>query len=296
VLGWVPMVYSTLQELCVAGENQASSRIVLMSELPRLEMESLLQARRKNRHGTRIVGRSGRPSDIDDLILVQAHHANSVITPPSKTSIDATTIKTVLAVAEDSRRLGSEPHMIAPIFRQSFVTVARLAALEPGVGDVDGSRRSDRERIVTCPCPDPVHPQPVGRHGAEGSDGTGRRHRRPDPARVSRRPRVLEQDLLRDAGERRGAEAVLSHRDQVRRTALRRAGAQSRTNRRSALVPDIPLIVAFGIGPIMRMFGGGNALASRPIGLGTSTHGDGATAGGGVSRQQSGKDARIPEA
>ena len=130
VLGWGPMVYATVQQLCIAGENQASNCIVLLSERPRLEMESLLQARLPDRHGARVVCRSGSPSDIDDLILVQAHRAKSVIVLPSKQSTDATTIKTVLAVAEESRRLGSEPHIIAPIFRQSFMPVAKLAAPE----------------------------------------------------------------------------------------------------------------------------------------------------------------------
>lgn len=128
VLGWGNLLYSTVRQLCLAGANQSSNTIVVMCERPRIEMEALLATRVQDRCGARIVCRSGRPSDIDDLALVQAHHAKSVIVLPGDDGNDASTIKTVLAVAEEADRLGSDPHIIAPIFRQGLMPVARLAA------------------------------------------------------------------------------------------------------------------------------------------------------------------------
>lgn len=128
ILGWGPMVYPAVSQLCIAGSNRKFNCIVVMSELPRGEMDAMLKARVPDRHGARIVCRRGSPSDLDDLEMVQAHAARSVIVLPGDAGSDAPTIKTVLAVAEEARRLDREPTIIAPIFRPSFIPVARLAA------------------------------------------------------------------------------------------------------------------------------------------------------------------------
>ena len=79
VLGWSVQIFTILNELMIANENQSRARIVILADEDKVEMEDRIQERVKFRGGTRIVCRSGNPLDPNDLEIVSPHTAKSII-------------------------------------------------------------------------------------------------------------------------------------------------------------------------------------------------------------------------
>lgn len=112
ILGWSPQIFTILQEVITANENQKDGVIVILADKDKVEMEEELNARLSDTKTTRIICRSGSPNDPTDLEIINPHTARSIIIlPPEEGDADSYVIKTTLAVTNNPNR-HPEPYQI----------------------------------------------------------------------------------------------------------------------------------------------------------------------------------------
>ena len=127
VLGWSAQVFTVLDELMTANENQPHARIVVLAEKDKVAMEDEIRDRVKVRGKTRIVCRSGNPIDPNDLEIVSPHTAKSIIVlPPENSDPDTDVIKTVLAITNSPHRQAKPYHIVTQIRRADNLSILRI--------------------------------------------------------------------------------------------------------------------------------------------------------------------------
>lgn len=99
VLGWSPKIFPIVSELTVANENQGGGAVVVLAAMDKDEMERQLEARVRDRRGTRIVCRNGVPFEPIDIAIARPEAAKSVVVlNPGHDDGDAEVVKTTLAL------------------------------------------------------------------------------------------------------------------------------------------------------------------------------------------------------
>src|SRR5258706_1940376 len=89
ILGWSPQVFTILNELMLANENQSNARIVVLADKDKVEMEDEIRERVEKHGRTRIICRYGSPIDLTDLEIANPHQAKSIIIlPPENNDSD----------------------------------------------------------------------------------------------------------------------------------------------------------------------------------------------------------------
>lgn len=105
ILGWSPQVFTILEEIITANENQKNGVIAILADMDKVEMEEEIAARIEDTKTTRIICRSGSPNDPTDLEIISPHTARSIIIlPPEQGDPDSYVIKTALAVTNNPNR------------------------------------------------------------------------------------------------------------------------------------------------------------------------------------------------
>jgi Trk K+ transport system NAD-binding subunit len=99
VLGWSPKVFDVVSELVEANRNLRRACIVVLADRDTVEMNDALNERIPDRGPTKIVCRSGEPSDPVSLDIVRAVDASSVVVL-SETEGDASAVRTTLALMQ----------------------------------------------------------------------------------------------------------------------------------------------------------------------------------------------------
>lgn len=117
ILGWSPQIFTILNELMIANENQPRARIVVLAEKDKVEMEEEIWERVESRGKTRIICRSGSPIDPNDLEIASPHTAKSIIVLPPNGSKDpdSEVIKTVLAITNNPRHREEKHHIVTQV-------------------------------------------------------------------------------------------------------------------------------------------------------------------------------------
>ncbi len=127
VLGWSPQIFTVLNELMMANENQSSARIVVMADKDKVEMEDEIRERVEVRGKTRIICRNGDPIDPKDLEIASPHQAKSIIVlPPENRDPDTDVIKTVLAITNNPNRRAEKYHIVTQIRHAKNLPVLKL--------------------------------------------------------------------------------------------------------------------------------------------------------------------------
>ena len=98
ILGWSTRVFPILQQLSVANENVKNPLVVIFSAEDRVAMEEEISSRVGDLGKTRVVTRTGDPTNPRDLERANVGAARSVIILDADESGDATVVATVLAV------------------------------------------------------------------------------------------------------------------------------------------------------------------------------------------------------
>ncbi len=134
ILGWSESIFTILKEVTVANESPGRKVIAVLADRDKVEMEDELRSKVRGLRGTRVVCRSGSPSDPDDLALVRPETARSVIVLSPDVhdedrvegfDPDAAVIKNLLALRSiDSR--GSSRRVVAEVRHPASVDAARL--------------------------------------------------------------------------------------------------------------------------------------------------------------------------
>ncbi|NBE99956.1 potassium transporter TrkA [Nonomuraea sp. KC401] len=125
VLGWSDQVFTIVAELAKAQASQRSSVIAILAERDKLEMEEQVREQAGDLGKTRIVCRTGRPTEPHDLDLMNLAAARSVVVlSPEREDPDAHVIKILLALA---KREGVHPPAVAALTSSRNMAAARLA-------------------------------------------------------------------------------------------------------------------------------------------------------------------------
>ncbi|WP_183095542.1 CASTOR/POLLUX-related putative ion channel [Nocardioides stalactiti] len=134
VLGWSSAIFTVVGELAIANESRRRPVVVVMADRDKVEMEDELRAKVRDLRGTRIVCRSGSPSDIDDLAVVRPAAARAVVvlspdgpvgSEAAGVDADSEVIKTLLALRAADKD-GTGPRVVAQLRDPANLEVARL--------------------------------------------------------------------------------------------------------------------------------------------------------------------------
>ena len=127
ILGWSDQVIEIIKELVIANESEKHASIVVMSDLPKEEMDDYFNIHlpNKERKSTRIITRSGVVSSLESLERVSVTESKAVIILPGvnesgseeeKVISDAKTLKTLLAVVAASKEDETRTNIITEVF------------------------------------------------------------------------------------------------------------------------------------------------------------------------------------
>ena len=132
VLGWSTQIFTILNELMTANENQSNARIVILADKDKVQMEDEIRERVEVKGKTRIICRNGSPIDPNDLEIASPHSSKSIIVlPPESSDPDTDVIKTVLAITNNPNRRAEPYHIVTQIRNAKNMDVLKL------VGDKD---------------------------------------------------------------------------------------------------------------------------------------------------------------
>ncbi|WP_113700152.1 CASTOR/POLLUX-related putative ion channel [Nonomuraea lactucae] len=125
VLGWSDQVFTIVSELVKAQASHPGSVIAVLAERDKLDMEEQIREHVGDLGRTRVVCRSGRPTEPRDLTLMNLAGACSVVVlSPDGEDPDAHVIKILLALA---KREGAHPPVVAAVAATRNIPAARLA-------------------------------------------------------------------------------------------------------------------------------------------------------------------------
>lgn len=124
ILNWSPSIFDIISELAIANLSRKRPRIVIMANMDKVEMEDEIAAKVPDLRNTRVICRSGDPTDLYDLALVSPQTSRSIIVLSPETEDmerndpDSQVVKTILALVNDpARRLA--PYRIAAEIRDA---------------------------------------------------------------------------------------------------------------------------------------------------------------------------------
>ncbi len=119
ILNWSASIFDIISELTIANQSRRRPRIVIMADKDKVEMEDEIAQKVPNLRNTRIICRSGDPTDLGDLSITSPQTSRSIIVvSPEADDPDSRVIKTVLALVNDPRRR-TEKYQIAAEIRES---------------------------------------------------------------------------------------------------------------------------------------------------------------------------------
>ena len=127
ILGWSSKIFTIISELVIAGENQKKPRIVILSEMDKVEMEDLIREKIPNMGNMKVICRTGCPNDLDSLAMVNPHEAKSIIIlSPEVGNADSQAIKTILAITNNPKRKEGAYHIVSEIKDFKNYEVAKM--------------------------------------------------------------------------------------------------------------------------------------------------------------------------
>ncbi|MBN2729987.1 MAG: hypothetical protein JXR53_12250 [Bacteroidales bacterium] len=130
ILGWSPKVFTIIQQLTIANENQHKPRIVVMSDKDKTEMEEEIKNQVSDTKNSKIICRTGSPMEMIDLEMVNFNTARSIIIlPPNNNGFeDIFVIKTVLAIVNNPDRKKDDYHITVEVQEKKNQEVIEMVA------------------------------------------------------------------------------------------------------------------------------------------------------------------------
>jgi len=131
ILGWSEQIFTIIDELAIACEDERNPCLVVLAEQSKQEMEEEIRLK-VNRYGRlRIICRSGSPQDIDDLTMVSMERARAIIIlAPEVEDPDSEVIRTALALTNHPSRLPRRMHIVAEIHNARNLEIAHVIGKE----------------------------------------------------------------------------------------------------------------------------------------------------------------------
>ena len=150
ILGWSDQVMPIIAELLIASRSQKRACIAILADKDKVEMEDEIRAKVGAMGRTRIVCRTGSPTDMTDLEIINPHASRSIIVlSPDNDNPDATVIKVLLALINNPQRRQDHYHIIAEIRDNKNADVTRMVGRDEVVL-VQGNELIPRITAQTC--------------------------------------------------------------------------------------------------------------------------------------------------
>ena len=127
VLGWSRQIFTIVSELAAANESRRGGCIVIYAEHDKLWMEHELRAKLRGTRRTRVVVRTGDPTDPGTLELVAPERARAIIVlAPEGARDDTQVVRALLAVGRTTPEPGRRQHVVTEIRDPRNLAVAQL--------------------------------------------------------------------------------------------------------------------------------------------------------------------------
>lgn len=127
IFNWSPSIFDVIRELVIANESRRRPRIVIMANRDKVEMEDEIASKIDDLKNTRIICRSGEPTDLFDIAIVNPDAARSIIIlSPEDEDPDPQVIKTILALVNAPERRPEPFNIAAEIRDEASAEVARV--------------------------------------------------------------------------------------------------------------------------------------------------------------------------
>ncbi len=133
ILGWSEGIFTIISELIVANENKQRSCLVILSLKDKVEMEDQIREKVVDTGRTRIICRTGNPTRLSDLDIVNLDFAKSIVIVSEEGDSSANTLKTLLAIINRPNRRPEPYHIVANIYKSEDLPVGRII----GKGEVE---------------------------------------------------------------------------------------------------------------------------------------------------------------
>jgi voltage-gated potassium channel Kch len=122
-------VFTIINELVIANENQKRPRIVVLATEEKTVMEDEIKDKCPQLKNTKVICRSGNPNDMVDLAIVNPQEAKSIILlAPVAEDVDpdAQTIKNILAITNNPKRKEGTYHIVAEMRDEKNIQIAKI--------------------------------------------------------------------------------------------------------------------------------------------------------------------------
>jgi voltage-gated potassium channel Kch len=127
IFNWSPSIFDVIQDLVIANESRRRPRIVIMAERDKVEMEDEIASKIPDLKNTRIICRSGEPTALFDIGIVNPNDARSIIIlSPDGDEPDSQVIETILALVNGPDRRAAPFNIANEIRDLASVEVARV--------------------------------------------------------------------------------------------------------------------------------------------------------------------------
>ncbi len=132
ILGWSEQVFPIISELVEANRSRKHACIVILGDKDKVEMEQELRDRISDFGSTRVVCRSGVPTELGDLHIASIDSARSIVLlAPQKDGVDGSepdvdVIKALLAITNNPKRREARYHIVAEIRDPKNHSVAQM--------------------------------------------------------------------------------------------------------------------------------------------------------------------------
>jgi ion channel POLLUX/CASTOR len=116
IFNWSPSIFDVISELVIANESRKKPRIVVMADKDKVEMEEEIAAKVPDLKNTKVICRSGDPTDLYDLSIVNPNASRSIVVlSPEASDPDSSVIKTILALTQNPSRRQDKYRIAAEI-------------------------------------------------------------------------------------------------------------------------------------------------------------------------------------
>ena len=128
LLGWNQKIHQIIHEIVSANESVRGSKIVVLADRDKVEMEDELKASTKQLGRTKIIVRSGDPMSVADLKLTRLDDARSIVilSPDDNEDADNFSIKTAMAIMNNPNRQRERYNIVGEIKHGHNLEVAEL--------------------------------------------------------------------------------------------------------------------------------------------------------------------------
>ena len=129
VVGWSRQIFTICEELALANHSRGGGVIVIYADHDKVWMEDELRGKVGDTGKTRIVVRSGDPTDPDSLGVVAPEQARAIVVlAPEGSRDDTEVVRALLSVGRTDAAPGRTQHVVTELRDPRNIAVARLTS------------------------------------------------------------------------------------------------------------------------------------------------------------------------